>query len=128
MFAAFPIVLFIIGAILLVGLPIGLSVLSYFRNRGRRPVICPDNHELMTVELDNKLAFSIPLRGEEHEGLQSCTRWPEKATAVRNAWRRSILSPKTLSVLCRSGTRARPVPFAVVRLLLPTADAAASQC
>jgi hypothetical protein len=29
MFAAFPIVLFIIGAILLVALPIGLSVLSY---------------------------------------------------------------------------------------------------
>src|SRR5271165_726316 len=39
MFAAFPIALFIIGALVLVALPFGISLQSYFRNRGRRTVV-----------------------------------------------------------------------------------------
>ena len=78
MFATFPIILFFIGAVLLVALPIGISLQSYFRNRGRRTVVCPDNHQPVTVEVDSKFAFSTSLRGEEHTRLHTCSRWPEK--------------------------------------------------
>jgi hypothetical protein len=78
MLAIFAIALFVIGAIVLVALPVGVSLQSYFRNRGRRTVVCPENHEPVTVEVDNKFAFRTALRGQEHERLASCSRWPEK--------------------------------------------------
>lgn len=99
MFATFPIVLFVIGAILLVALPIGISLQAYFRNRGRRPVICPDNHQVVTVELDNTYAFSTALRGEEHDRLQSCSRWPEKADCGQECLAQVNPSPENLERL-----------------------------
>lgn len=78
MFAAFPIALFIVGAVVLVGLPVAFSLQSYFRNRGRRSVICPENHQPVDVEVDSKFSFWTALRGQEHERLHSCSRWPEK--------------------------------------------------
>jgi hypothetical protein len=99
MFSAFPIVLFIIGAILLVALPVGLSLQSYFRNRGRRTVICPENHELVTVELDNKYAFATALRGAEHDRLQSCTRWPHKGDCGQECLMQVNPSPENLERL-----------------------------
>src|SRR5271165_7481503 len=77
-FAAFPLALFFISAILLIALPVGISLQSYFRNRGRRTVVCPDNHQPVTVELDSKFALATALRGEEHTRLHSCSRWPAK--------------------------------------------------
>jgi hypothetical protein len=99
MLAAFLIVLFIIGAIVLVALPIGLSLQSYFRNRGRRTVICPDSHEPATVELDTKFAFSTALRGEEHDRLQSCTRWPDKGDCRQECLAQLDPSPENLERL-----------------------------
>ena len=64
MLAAFPLALFIICAIVLVALPIGISLQSYFRNRGRRTVICPDNHEAVTVELDEE-GYLVAAEGVE---------------------------------------------------------------
>jgi hypothetical protein len=78
MFAAFPIGLFLIGAIIFIGLPLAFSLQSYFKNRGRRSVICPENHQHVDVEMDRKFAFRTAWRGKEHTRLQSCTRWPEK--------------------------------------------------
>ena len=43
MFSVFPLALFLIAAVVLLALPIGFSLQSYFRNRGRRTVICPEN-------------------------------------------------------------------------------------
>ena len=77
-FAAFPILLFLIGVIVLVGLPIAFSLQAYFKSRGRRSVVCPDNRQPVDVEVDRKFAFLTALRGKEHSRLQSCTRWPEK--------------------------------------------------
>ena len=39
MFAAFPIGLFLIGAVVLVNLPVGFRLQSCLRNRGRRTVV-----------------------------------------------------------------------------------------
>lgn len=67
-----------LSGVVVVALPVGFSLQSYFRNRGRPTVVCPQKREPVTVELDNKFAFKTALRGEEHERLQSCSRWPEK--------------------------------------------------
>lgn len=99
MYSTFPIILFILGAILLVALPVGLSLQSYFRNRGRRTVICPENHESVTVELDNKHAFSTALRGAEHDRLHSCTRWPEKGECGQECLAQVNPSPENLERL-----------------------------
>jgi hypothetical protein len=99
MFATFPLILFFIGAILLVALPIGVSLQSYFRNRGRRTVVCPDNHEPVTVEIDNKFAFATALRGQEHERLHSCSRWPEKGECGQECLAQVNPSPENLERL-----------------------------
>jgi hypothetical protein len=107
MIATFPIILFIIGAILLVALPLGVSLQACFRNRGRRTVICPDNREPVTVELDNKYAFATALRGQEHDGCNRARVGPKRATVARSVWSRPIRRPKTSSACCKSGTTAR---------------------
>ncbi len=99
MFATFPIALFVIGAILLVALPVGISLQAYFRNRGRRTVTCPENHEPSTVELDNKFAFTTALRGEEHDRLQSCSRWPEKGDCDQECLAQINPSPENIERL-----------------------------
>jgi hypothetical protein len=99
MFAAFPLGLFFIGAVVLLALPIGFSLQSYFRNRGRRAVICPENRETVTVEVDNKFAFRTALRGQEHERLQSCSRWPEKGDCGQECLAQIDPSPENLERL-----------------------------
>ncbi len=99
MLATFPILLFIVGAILLVALPIGHSLQSYFRNRGRRTVTCPDNRAAVTVEVDNKFAFLTALRGEEHSRLQACSRWPEKAECDQECLAQVDPSPENIERL-----------------------------
>jgi hypothetical protein len=39
MFLLFPLGLFVIGAVMLIGFPVGFSLQSYFRNRGRRQML-----------------------------------------------------------------------------------------
>ena len=65
--------LFLIAAVVLLALPIGISLQSFFRHRGRRTVICPENREPVTVEVDNKFAFKTALRGQPHDRLQCCS-------------------------------------------------------
>jgi len=99
MLAAFPLALFVAGAILLIGLPVGISLSSYFRNRGRKTVICPENHESVTVEMDNTYAFRTALRGQEHERLQSCSRWPEKGDCGQECLAQIDPTPENLERL-----------------------------
>jgi hypothetical protein len=99
MLASFPIILFIIGAILLVALPIGISLQSYFRNRGRRTVMCPDNHQAVTVEVDSKFAFRTALRGKEHMRLHTCSRWPEKGDCDQDCLAQVDPTPENLERL-----------------------------
>ncbi len=77
-FAIFPIVLFFLGAVLVTGLPVALSLQNYYRNRGRQSVSCPDSGQPANVEVDRKFAFLTAWRGQEHWRLESCSRWPEK--------------------------------------------------
>lgn len=77
-YSLFLIPLFLIGACLMTGLPVALSLQDYYRDRGRQSVTCPDSGQPADVEVDNKFAFWRALRGQQHSRLQSCSRWPEK--------------------------------------------------
>jgi len=99
MFPLFPLALFFIGAMVLIALPIGFSLQSYFRNRGRRTVVCPENREHVTVELDTKYALKTALRGEEHERLHSCSRWPEKGDCGQECLAQIDPTPENLERL-----------------------------
>jgi hypothetical protein len=77
-FVLFPLALFFLGAALVTGLPLAMSLQNYYRNRGRQSAICPENGEAVNIELDSKYAFWTAWQGQEHTRLKSCTRWPEK--------------------------------------------------
>ena len=77
MLSAFLIALFIIGGIIFIGMPLAFSLQSYYKNRGRRAIICPENHQPAGVEVDRKFAFWTAFRGQEHTRLGSCSRWPQ---------------------------------------------------
>ena len=53
----------------------------------------------MRVELDNKFAFKTALRGEEHERLQSCSRWPENGECGQECLAQINPSPENLERL-----------------------------
>ena len=77
-FAIFPILLFFLGACLVTGLPVALSLQNYFRNRGPQLITCPDTKQAAAVAVDHKFAFWSALRGQEHSRLEGCSNWPEK--------------------------------------------------
>ena len=69
----------------LAGLAIAITVfasvhgfLAFLRARGKRLVICPENHCAAAVELDAKGAGLKAFRGGTFLCLQDCSRWPEK--------------------------------------------------
>ncbi len=98
-FALFPLVLFFLGALLVTGLPVAMSLQAYFRNRGRQPAVCPENGEPVDVEVDRKYAFCTAYRGQEHTRLQSCTRWPEKGDCGQECLAQLDPSPENVERL-----------------------------
>jgi len=77
-FAIFPVVLFLLGACLVTGLPLAVELSAYFRNRGSRSVVCPDTGEHANVEVDRKFALKTAFWNHPQTRLESCTLWPEK--------------------------------------------------
>ena len=128
MFATFPLILFFIGAILLIALPIGVSLQSYFRNRGRQKVICPDNQQPATVEVDSKFAFSTALRGQEHERLDTCSRWPEKGDCGQECLAQVNPSPENLERLLQKWYQGKTCAICERPLTPPTGGAAVWHC
>jgi hypothetical protein len=98
-FALFPLALFFLGAALVTGLPLAMSLQNYYRNRGRQSAICPENGEPVDVEMDNKYAFWTAWRGQEHTRLQSCTRWPEKGDCGQECLAQLDPSPENVERL-----------------------------
>ncbi|MGC2111578.1 MAG: hypothetical protein WA655_18825 [Candidatus Korobacteraceae bacterium] len=98
-FAIFPVVLFFLGAVLVTGLPVALSLQNYYRSRGRESVTCPDNGQPADVEQDAKFAFWAALRGQEHSRLKSCSRWPEKGDCGQECLAQVEPSPENVERL-----------------------------
>lgn len=98
-YALFFPVLFCLGAVLVTGLPLALSLQSYYRNRGRRSAICPENNQSVDVEVDRWYAFWTAFRGQEHTRLQSCSRWPEKGDCGQECLAQVDPSPENVERL-----------------------------
>jgi len=96
MFALFPLTLFFLGAILVTGLPVALSLQSYFQNRGLQSAICPESGDQVDIEVDNKYSFWTALRGQEHSRLKSCTNWPEKGNCAQECLVQVDPSPENI--------------------------------
>jgi hypothetical protein len=99
MYALFFVPLFLIGACLLTGLPIALSIQDYYNNRGRQSVTCPDSGQATDVEVDGKFSFWAALRGQQHSRLQSCSRWPEKGDCGQECLAQVDPSPENVDRL-----------------------------
>ncbi len=98
-FAIFPFLLFFLAAILVTGAPVAMALQSYYANRGRQSVKCPDNGEPADVELDHQYAFRTALAGQEHARLESCSRWPEKGDCEQDCLVQVDQSPENLERL-----------------------------
>ncbi len=98
-YALFMVPLFFIGACLVTGLPVALSLQNYYKNRGRQSVICPDSQQPVDVEVDRKFGFWAALRGQEHSRLQSCSRWPEKGDCGQECLAQLDPSPENIDRL-----------------------------
>lgn len=72
----FPLTIFFIGAAVLVGLPLASTLQTYFKNRGRRTVTCPDDGSVAQVEVDRKYALQAAMQGKEQMRVQTCSHWP----------------------------------------------------
>ena len=106
-FAIFPILLFFLAAILVTGAPIGLSLTEYYKNRGRQSVRCPETGQPVDVEVDNKYAFRMAWRGQEHSRLSSCSRWPEKGDCGQECLMQLDASPENLNRLLSMWTEGK---------------------
>jgi hypothetical protein len=100
-FAIFPILCFFLGAVLVTGLPVALSLQTYYANRGRQSVTCPDSEQPADVEIDRKFGFWTALRGQEHSRLQSCSRWPDKGDCGQECLAQLDPSPENVDRLLR---------------------------
>ena len=98
-YALFFLPLFFVGAFLLTGLPVAVSLQNYYQNRGRQSVTCPDSHQPADVEVDRKLAFWTALRGQEQSRLESCSRWPEKGDCEQECLAQLDVSPENIDRL-----------------------------
>jgi uncharacterized protein DUF1761 len=67
----------VIGACIILLMPLLLGYEFYQRYRGARVVTCPGTHQQVAVEFDAFHAAVTRLAGEPHLRLAECTRWPE---------------------------------------------------
>ena len=98
-FAIFPILCFFLGAVLVTGLPVAVSLQNYYANRGRLAVTCPDSGNPADIEVDSSFAFRTALRGQEHSRLKSCSRWPEKGECGQECLAQVDPSPENVDRL-----------------------------
>ena len=99
MYAAFPFVIFFIGAAVLVGLPLTATLRTYFHNRGRRRVVCPEDRQRAEVELDPKFALQTAMRGREESQVGTCTHWPENGACGQECLAQVEATPDSLERL-----------------------------
>ena len=89
------------------------ALCAWLRYRGTQVVVCPENHELVAVEVDTRhAAWSSPQRKPELR-LEECTRWPEMAGCDQDCVKQIESAPD----LCRLRTivegwyRSKPCVF-----------------
>jgi hypothetical protein len=57
---------------------VGLALRTYFRMRGSRVIVCPENHKPAAVTVDAAHAAVTAVWEKPELQLKTCSRWPEK--------------------------------------------------
>jgi hypothetical protein len=68
-------------------------VSEYIKMRGARVVNCPDNQQPAAVMVDARHAAFTAAGGHEHLRLESCSRWPEKASCGQDCLKQIETQP-----------------------------------
>ena len=108
MYAAFPIILFFFAAGILVGAPLASTLQTYFKNRGPRPVVCPDDQQNCKVEVDPKFALQAAMRSKEDSRVATCTHWPENGGCGQECLAQVEATPKNLDRLFTKWFEGKP--------------------
>jgi hypothetical protein len=98
-FAIFPFVLFFLGAALVTGLPLAATLHTYYENRGRKAVKCPDTWQTADVEIDHSFVLESAMRGQERSRVQLCSHWPQNAECGQECLVQIDASPENLERL-----------------------------
>ena len=98
-FAIFPFVLFFLGAALVTGLPLAATLHTYYENRGRKAVKCPDTDQTADIEMDHGFALKTAMRGQERSRVQSCSQWPQHGECGQECLVQVDASPENLERL-----------------------------
>ena len=93
----------VLGVAVLVGL--GVLIVSgrralgaWLRYRDTRVVVCPENREIVAVEVDARHAAWSSPQGKPELRLEDCTRWPEKAGCGQDCLSQIELAPEACRV------------------------------
>ena len=79
---------------------------TYFKIRGRRQVVCPEDHQTREVEVDPKFALQAACAAARNRGCRPVTIGPNAARVDRNAWPRWRRRPTVSNACLRNGSRA----------------------
>jgi hypothetical protein len=72
---------------------------NWFRFRGVRLIVCPENYQPAAVKVDAKRAARwAALSGEAELRLNTCSRWPEKEGCVQECLSQIERSPETCAL------------------------------
>ena len=90
---------FVLGVAVLVALGVLLTfgrraVRAWLRYRGTRVVVCPENREMVAVEVDAARAAWSATQGRAQLRLEACTRWPEMAGCGQECLRQIEAAPE----------------------------------
>jgi len=99
MYAAFPIAIFFAGAAILIGLPLVSTISTYYKNRGKRSVTCPDDQKKAEIEVDNRFALQTAMHGREHMRVQTCSHWPENVDCGQECMVQVEPTPENIELL-----------------------------
>ncbi len=72
---------------------LGFVIPAYIRNRGRRVVTCPDNHQPVDIAANALLAALYESIRRRKLRLSQCSRWPEKRNCGQECLREIENSP-----------------------------------
>lgn len=106
-YAIFPFVLFFLGAALVTGLPLAVTLQTYYKNRGRKAVQCPETGQPAEVEIDHRFVLKTAMRGHEQSRLQSCSRWPQNHECGQECLTQVDPSPENLDRLLSGSLKGR---------------------
>src|SRR4051794_38323315 len=76
------------------GIVIGRLLLVWYRERGARAIVCPENRRPAGVQVDARHAALTGFAGAPKLRLSCCSRWPERAGCGQQCLSEIAASPE----------------------------------